>query len=73
MKDWLARGWELEGKGKDREKVPGWGGSETKNTALVGSPQKDCCALGVLGMTSVWWREGCPEQHWGVLGEGWEV
>lgn len=73
MKNWLARGWELEGKGKDREKVPGWGGSETKNTALVGSPQKDCCALGVLRMTSVWWREGCPEQHWRVLGEGWEV
>lgn len=42
----------------DREKVPGWGGSEAKNTALVGSPQKDCCALGVLGMTSVWWRGG---------------
>lgn len=32
LKNWLARGWELEGYGKGREKVPGWGGSETKNT-----------------------------------------
>lgn len=60
--------------------MPGWGRSETKNTALVGSPQKDCCVLGVLRMTSVWCLEveskekeggkGCPEQHWRVLGGG---
>lgn len=81
LKNWLARGWELDGYGEGREKVPGWGGSKTKNTALVGSPQKDCCRLGVLWMTSVWCLEveaskekvggkGCPEQHWRVLAGG---
>lgn len=83
LKNWLARGWELEGYGKGREKVPGWGGSETKNTQhwwkpsegllQIGGPSDDVGVVPGSGSIQRWGGKGALNSTGGFLREGWEV
>lgn len=46
LKNWLARGWELDGYGKGREKVPGMGRKQSKEHSIGGKPSEGLLQIG---------------------------